>query len=244
MSAVVGREAVALTKYTASLGDEVPFVIASVKASSLNYRRACERQGVLAKNPIVVLLNKTPFLRFLQLESLSRAYWCVHCRYQTNLKGVCVCNATQCETVSNDYKTLTEGQVGVYTSSNAGDRFAYKVVNVDATAASNPTFTVDVSTQYQTMVGFGGSFTDAAAINVYKLSSTLQQMVLDQYYSEKGLQYSLGRVTSGSTDFSTSIYSYNDNPGDLAQAKFSIDVDRKSNKIDLIQRALRTSTRD
>ncbi|KAF1795046.1 Glycoside hydrolase superfamily [Phytophthora cactorum] len=156
-------------------------------------------------------------------------------RYQTNLKGVCVCNATQCDTVSNDYKNLIPGQVGVYTSSKAGDRFAYKVVNVDANAATNPTYTIDVSTQYQTMI---------AAINVYKLSSTLQQMVLDQYFSEKGLQYSLGRVTIGSTDFSTSIYSYNDNPGDLAQEKFSIDVDRKSNKIDLIQRALRTSTRD
>ncbi|POM64629.1 Putative Glycosyl hydrolase family 30 glucosylceramidase, partial [Phytophthora palmivora] len=161
-------------------------------------------------------------------------------RYQTNLKGVCVCNAAQCDTVSNDYTSLITGQVGVYTSSKDGDRFAYKVVNVDATAASNPTYTIDVSTQYQTMIGFGGSFTDAAAINVYKLSSTLQQMVLDQYYSNKGLQYSLGRVTIGSTDFSTSIYSYNDNDGDLAQQKFSIDVDRKSNKIDLIQRALKT----
>ncbi|KAE9297832.1 putative glucosylceramidase 4 [Phytophthora fragariae] len=165
-------------------------------------------------------------------------------RYQKNLEGVCVCNATQCDTVSNDYTSLIPGQVGVYTSSKGGDRFAYKVVNVDQTAASNPTFTIDVSTQYQTMIGFGGSFTDAAAINVYKLSSTLQQMVLDQYYSDKGLQYSLGRVTIGSTDFSTSIYSYNDNEGDLAQEKFSIDVDRKSNKIDLIQRALRTSSRD
>lgn len=46
--------------------------------------------------------------------------------------------------------------MGVYTSSKAGDRFAYKVVNVDATAASNPTFTVDVSTQYQTMGGLWG----------------------------------------------------------------------------------------
>ncbi|GMF12908.1 unnamed protein product [Phytophthora lilii] len=165
-------------------------------------------------------------------------------RYQTNLEGVCVCNATQCDTVSNDFTNLIPGQVGVYTSSKGGDRFAYKVVNVDSTAASNPTYTIDVSTQYQTMIGFGGSFTDAAAINVYKLSSTLQQMVLDQYYSDKGLQYSLGRVTIGSTNFSTSIYSYNDNPGDLAQEKFSIDVDRKSNKIDLIQRALRTSSRD
>jgi glucosylceramidase len=165
-------------------------------------------------------------------------------RFQTNLEGVCVCNATQCDTVSKEHTNLLPGQVGVYTSSKGGDRFAYKVVNVDATAASSPTFTVDVATQYQNMIGFGGSFTDAAAINVYKLSSTLQQMVLDQYYSDKGLEYSLGRVTIGSTDFSTSIYSYNDNAGDLAQENFSIDVDRKSNKIDLIQRALRTSTRD
>ncbi|KAG7398044.1 hypothetical protein PHYBOEH_011775 [Phytophthora boehmeriae] len=99
-------------------------------------------------------------------------------RYQTNLEGVCVCNATQCDTVSNDYTSLTTGQVGVYTTSKAGDRFAYKVVNVDSTAVSNPTYSIDVSTQYQTMIGFGGSFTDAAAINVYKLSSTLQQIVL------------------------------------------------------------------
>ncbi|ETL98124.1 hypothetical protein L917_04709, partial [Phytophthora nicotianae] len=54
-------------------------------------------------------------------------------RYQTNLNGVCVCNATQCDTVSNNYTSLTTGQVGVYTTSKAGDRFAYKVANVDST---------------------------------------------------------------------------------------------------------------
>ncbi|CEG40379.1 glycoside hydrolase family 30 protein beta-glucosidase xylosidase [Plasmopara halstedii] len=164
-------------------------------------------------------------------------------RYQTNLKGVCVCNETQCDTVSNDFQNLVYGQIGIYTTSKAGDRFKYKVVSVDVIASSNPTFVIDVTTQYQKMIGFGGSFTDAAAINIYKLSSTLQQMVLDQYYSEKGLQYSLGRVPIGSTDFSTSIYSYNDNADDLAQEHFSIDVDRKLNKIALIQRALRTSKR-
>ncbi|KAL4117328.1 hypothetical protein PRIC2_011319 [Phytophthora ramorum] len=164
-------------------------------------------------------------------------------RFQTNLEGVCVCTDTQCDTVSNDYSSLIPGQVGVYTSSKAGDRFAYKVVSVDATAVSNPTYSIDVSTQYQTMIGFGGSFTDSAAINIYKLSSTMQQMVLDQYYSDKGLEYSLGRVTIGSTDFSTSIYSYNDNEGDLAMERFSIDVDRQSKKIELIQRALKASSR-
>ncbi|GMF35790.1 unnamed protein product [Phytophthora lilii] len=167
-------------------------------------------------------------------------------RYQTNLKGVCVCNATQCDTVANSYTSLTTGQVGVYTTSKAGDRFTYKVVNADSTAARSPTYSIDVSTQYQTMIGFGGAFTDAAAINVYKLSSTLQQMVLDQYFSETGLQYTLGRVPIGSTDFSTSIYSYNDVVDDFAMEHFSINVDKSSSshKIDLIQRALNTSSRD
>ncbi|KAG6602764.1 putative glucosylceramidase 3 [Phytophthora cinnamomi] len=167
-------------------------------------------------------------------------------RYQTNLEGVCVCNATQCDTVSNSYTSLTTGQVGVYTTSKAGDRFAYKVVSVDSTAVSSPTYSIDVSTQYQTMIGFGGAFTDAAAINVYKLSSTLQQMVLDQYFSETGLQYNLGRVPIGSTDFSTSVYSYNDVVDDFEMEHFSIAVDKSSSshKIDLIQRALKASSRD
>ncbi|ETI51717.1 hypothetical protein L915_04861 [Phytophthora nicotianae] len=167
-------------------------------------------------------------------------------RYQTNLNGVCVCNATQCDTVSNNYTSLTTGQVGVYTTSKAGDRFAYKVANVDSTTVSSPTYSIDVSTQYQTMIGFGGAFTDAAAINVYKLSSKLQQMVLDQYFSDTGLQYTLGRVPIGSTDFSTSIYSYNDVVDDFEMEHFSINVDKSSSshKIELIQRALNTTSRD
>ncbi|EGZ17873.1 putative glycoside hydrolase family 30 protein [Phytophthora sojae] len=131
-------------------------------------------------------------------------------------------------------------------TSKVGDRFAYKVVNVDSTAVSSPTYSIDVSKQYQTMIGFGGAFTDAAAINVYKLSSTLQQMVLDQYFSETGLQYTLGRVPIGYTDFSTSIYSYNDVVDDFEMEHFSIAVDKSpsSHKIDLIQRALNTSSRN
>lgn len=38
-------------------------------------------------------------------------------RYQTNLKGVCVCNELECDTVSNNYTSPDTGQVGVYTTS-------------------------------------------------------------------------------------------------------------------------------
>ncbi|EEY67012.1 uncharacterized protein PITG_17502 [Phytophthora infestans T30-4] len=121
--------------------------------------------------------------------------------------------------------------VGIYTTSKDGDRFAYTVINIDTTT---------------TIIGFGGAFTDAAAINVYKLSSKLQQTVLDQYFSKTGLQYTLGRVPIGSTDFSNGIYSYNDVVDDFEIKHFSVNVDKfsSSHKIELIQRALNTTSHE
>ncbi|KAG7396698.1 hypothetical protein PHYBOEH_001927 [Phytophthora boehmeriae] len=179
-------------------------------------------------------------------QEVSAACYSWSSLYDDYLDGVCVCNETQCDSVSNDYQTLKVGQIGVYTTSQAGERLEYKEIKDDADPVSNPTFTVDVSTQYQTIIGFGGAFTDAVAINVYKLSPKLQDMVLDQYFSETGLQYNLGRVPIGSNDFSTSIYSYNSVEGDLAMKHFSIDVDKapKSHKIELIQRVLKSTSRD
>jgi glucosylceramidase len=160
--------------------------------------------------------------------------------YQDTLEGVCVCNATQCDTTVNDYTKLTAGQVGVYTTSKAGDRLTYTVVDVDETPADEPTFSIDVTTQYQTMLGFGGAFTDSAAINLYKLSPKLQQLALDQYFTDSGLQYNIGRVPIGSTDFSTHTYTYNDKVDDFEMTNFTIEMDKapSSHKLDLIQRAL------
>ncbi|KAG6947980.1 hypothetical protein JG687_00015763 [Phytophthora cactorum] len=166
--------------------------------------------------------------------------------YQDNLDGVCVCNETQCDSVSNDYLSLRKRNVGVFTTSQSGARLEYKEKKLHARPVSSPTFSIDVSTQYQTIIGFGAAFTDSAAINVYKLSPKLQQILLDQYFSENGLQYNLGRVSIGSNDFSTSIYSYNDVEGDLEMENFSIDVDKapNSHKLELIQRVLNMTSRD
>ncbi|KAF4315820.1 hypothetical protein G195_009574 [Phytophthora kernoviae 00238/432] len=165
--------------------------------------------------------------------------------YDGELEGVCVCNETQCDSVGSDYKSLEAGQVGVYTTSKAGDRLTYKVVNIDESPVDDPTYSIDVTTQYQTVIGFGGGFTDSAAINVYKLSPKLQDMVIDQYFSETGLQYTLGRIPIGSTDFSTSEYSYNDVVDDFTMEHFSIDIDKSPelNKLPFIQRVLNMTSR-
>ena len=45
---------------------------------------------------------------------------------------------------------------------------------------------VDTNTSYQRLFGFGGAFTDAAAINIASLSSAAAAYVTDSYYGPQG----------------------------------------------------------
>jgi glucosylceramidase len=170
-------------------------------------------------------------------------------RYQTNLHGVCVCNLTQCDTISNEYLNVIGNKVSIYTTSKDGKRldFATKefVEFEEGNNNSQVEIKIDTSKKYQKIIGFGGAFTDAAAINVYKLkSSELQQQVIDAYFAQDGLQYTLGRVPIGSCDFSESVYSYNPVVDDFDMKNFSIEVDRATHKLDFLHRALNTTKRE
>ncbi|GMF35793.1 unnamed protein product [Phytophthora lilii] len=161
-------------------------------------------------------------------------------RYQQNIEGVCVCNATSCDSVSTEYLSLPSGQVGVFQTSKAGDRLAYSTLEIDIGSDDAADIAVNSATTYQEIIGFGGAFTDSAAINVYLMDADIQQLIVDAYFSDLGLQYSLGRIPIASTDFSEYVYSYNPSVDDFEMASFRIDVDKDplSNKLSLIQRAL------
>ncbi|RLN26771.1 hypothetical protein BBJ28_00023922 [Nothophytophthora sp. Chile5] len=163
-------------------------------------------------------------------------------RYQSDLDGVCVCSEATCDTIYNGHLYLSGTEAGVFTTSKAGDRLTFSTVDVESVANDAADYVIDTSTTYQSINGFGGAFTDASAINVYLLDSGLQDILVDAYFGDDGLQYTLGRVPIGSTDFSLTIYSYNDVEGDLAMENFSIDMD-KTSKIPFIQRAKAASTR-
>jgi glucosylceramidase len=166
-------------------------------------------------------------------------------RYQKNIDGVCVCSINSpCKSVSNEYLSLQSGKASLYTTSKSGKRLEHTVLSFSPT--SDPAdLIVDTSKKYQKIIGFGGAFTDAAAINVYKLkSSELQQQVIDAYFAQDGLQYTLGRVPIGSCDFSESVYSYNPVVDDFDMKNFSIEVDRATHKLDFLHRALNTTKRE
>jgi len=94
---------------------------------------------------------------------------------------------------------------------------------------------------HQTILGFGGSFTESSASLLNRLSKKNRKLILDAYFSNEGAAYSLTRTHINSCDFSLSNYSYAPVPGDRALENFSIDEDR-DDIIPMIKEAMAIST--
>lgn len=108
--------------------------------------------------------------------------------------------------------------------------------------APERTLTLDFSTTYQEIVGFGGAFTEAAAINWRSLSRSDQAEVIRLYFDpveRGGHGYTLGRVPINSCDFSPASYNFDDTVGDVDLAHFddSVGHDVDSGVIPMIQAA-------
>jgi glucosylceramidase len=89
--------------------------------------------------------------------------------------------------------------------------------------------TVDSRKRFQTFEGFGGAFTEAAALTFAKLSPELRAEILKAYFDPReGHGYRFCRTHINSCDFSTGNYAYAEVPDDLDLAQFSIDRDRQA----------------
>lgn len=104
-----------------------------------------------------------------------------------------------------------------------------------------PTVVVNSGRAFQQLEGFGGAFTESAAVNWLSLDPTRRQELLEACFDPvRGHGYSLCRVHMGSCDFSLGNYAHAETPGDLALASFSIDRDRQA-LLPFIQAALRVA---
>ena len=131
----------------------------------------------------------------------------------------------------------------VETSEQSTDRLTPKapvaLVPGPAPAPAPPgtaTLTLDPTVALQRIEGFGGAFTDSVASVFAKLGAPLQERVLELLWGPTGQRYNLARTTIGATDFSTTVYSYNDSPKDFAMVNFSIAHDL-AEIVPLMQRA-------
>lgn len=81
--------------------------------------------------------------------------------------------------------------------------------------------------EYQSVVGFGGAFTESAAYNYSQLTDAQKKAFMEKYFSkEKGIGYNFGRTHINSCDFSLDIYTCVED-GDRELKTFNIERDKK-----------------
>jgi len=104
-----------------------------------------------------------------------------------------------------------------------------------------PTIMIDDDKTFQTIEGFGGSFTDAAAITFGKLPEDKQEQFLKACFDPvEGNGYNLCRTTIHSCDYSDEMYTYDDVKGDKDLKHFSIEHDQQY-RIPMIKKAMEVS---
>ena len=115
-------------------------------------------------------------------------------------------------------------QVTVYETSAAG----HKLTEVSEFSTSeNPSkIQLNPDKTFQTITGFGGSFTESSAYLLNRLSKKNRTKILEAYFSEKGANYSLTRTHISSCDFSLNNYTYAPIADDFELEHFTIKEDQ------------------
>jgi glucosylceramidase len=123
-----------------------------------------------------------------------------------------------CKGVNNAF------EVTVYETS--ANKNALTKVNQFSTSENKAKITINTAQKFQTITGFGGSFTEASAYLLNKLSKENRKKVLEAYFSENGANYTLTRTTIASCDFSLKNYTYAKVENDVALEHFTIEDDK------------------
>mgnify|MGYP001239629502 CR=1 FL=1 len=130
-------------------------------------------------------------------------------------------------------------KVEVIETSASGNKLASLETFPDA--QETVTIALKPSEQFQTITGFGGSFTESTAYLLNQLSAENRAKVIEAYFGDSGSRYSLTRTHMNSSDFSLSNYSYAPVEGDTDLEHFSIEEDM-DDIIPLIKDAMAVST--
>lgn len=153
---------------------------------------------------------------------------------------VCVCSEAACDVIPTVVSRTDPDVINIYKSSKKGARFKYSFDYFHNSSRSyqqsnttkTKTVRIDRDKKFQKIVGFGGAFTDAAALNIFSLSNNLSQRILGDYFSKSGLDYNIGRIPIGGSDFSSRNYTYDDDAeGDYELRGFHLAQEDKKLKV-------------
>lgn len=104
---------------------------------------------------------------------------------------------------------------------------AWKATQLGAGSSGRPDLEVG-SVQGQTMEGYCGALNEKGWAALAVLPSDERAEVLARIFKEgSGLGLNMARIPIGSSDYAMDRYSHDEQPGDYAMSKFSIDRDRR-----------------
>ncbi|PYX33474.1 MAG: hypothetical protein DMG80_05915 [Acidobacteria bacterium] len=85
---------------------------------------------------------------------------------------------------------------------------------------------LDPKSQFQTILGFGAAFTDASCYMFNQLSSSAREQLFHEMFHPSEMGLNVCRICMGASDYSTSVYSYDEGEADPQLERFSIAHDR------------------
>ena len=94
-----------------------------------------------------------------------------------------------------------------------------------ASAAARIVF--NPSDTYQELLGFGAALTDASCYLFSQLPGSERERLFREFFHPSEMALSVCRICVGSSDYSRSMYSYDEGEPDPEMARFSIDHDRE-----------------
>src|SRR5882762_10328257 len=94
-------------------------------------------------------------------------------------------------------------------------------------SAAETVIALDPAKQFQTLLGFGAAFTDASCYVFNQLSTDAREHLFHEMFHPTELGFNVCRTCMGSSDYSTSVFSYDEGDPDPNLERFSIAHDRE-----------------
>jgi len=125
--------------------------------------------------------------------------------------------------------TGQRGEIAAWVTSEK-DRFARMSGPRWRSAAAKPSYQAIVlnpEKEFQTILGFGAAFTDAACYTFNQLSPSAREQLFHELFHPAEMGLNVCRTCIGSSDYSTKVYSYDEGEADPELKRFSIEQDRQ-----------------
>ncbi len=124
----------------------------------------------------------------------------------------------------NSCVSTKELKVKVFETSQSGNLL--KEITTFSDDKNSIKINLNPEEKFQIITGFGGSFTEASASVLNKLSTENSTKILEAYFSKNGANYSLTRTHIASCDFALSNYTYAKVENDMTLENFTIEDDK------------------